>query len=205
MTENKRNIWRRKVEETKNATDMWNMVRNIQNNPLASSKGKALLHNGSLCKTVREKANAFASYYKSVSTLKLRKEDRWPKRETNDFLKTNAADEESFKIEEMEAALSQLKTNKAAGPDHIHPKMIMQLRPLAKTTLLFLFNTVWNQSIVPQKWRTSDVRPIPKKNKNLENIESYRPINLTWVIGKVLERMICKRMKHHLETNNRLC
>ena len=83
----------------KNATAMWNMVRNIQNSPRASSKGKVLLHNGNLCKTDREKANAFASFYKSVSTLKLRKEDRWTKRETNDFLRTNAADEESFKIE----------------------------------------------------------------------------------------------------------
>ena len=55
MTEDKRNIWRRKVEETKNATAMWNMVRNLQNGPRISSKGIALIHNESLCKTDRER------------------------------------------------------------------------------------------------------------------------------------------------------
>ena len=91
---------------------------------------------------------------------------------TNDFLGEKSADEESFKMEELEAALTQLKPNKAAG--YIHPKKIEQLGPVAKTTLLGLSNTVWNKSIDPQLWRTSDIKSSPKKNKNLENLESCR-------------------------------
>ena len=86
----------------------------------------------------------------------------------------------------------------------IHPRMIHRLGPEALKYILQMFNESWNNKRTPQNWRLADIRPIHKKNKNPEAVSSYRPISLTSVIGKWLERMITNRLRHFLETKQLL-
>ncbi|GFV93276.1 hypothetical protein TNCV_386401 [Trichonephila clavipes] len=57
---------------------------------------------------------------------------------------------------------------------------------------------------VPAIWKKAIVVPIPKKNKPLDDLNSYRPISLTSILSKVMERMITSRLDWYLETNNLL-
>ncbi|GFU64610.1 probable RNA-directed DNA polymerase from transposon X-element [Trichonephila clavipes] len=57
---------------------------------------------------------------------------------------------------------------------------------------------------VPAIWKKAIVVPIPKKNKPLDDLNSYRPISLTSILSKVMERMITSRFDWYLETNNLL-
>ena len=44
---------------------------------------------------------------------------------------------------------------------------------LATQALLELFNKSWSSDDVPASWKLSDIRPIPKPNKNLGSAENY--------------------------------
>ena len=206
ITEKKKEIWKRKVLDSQEAGNVWQMVRNLKDGP-RECKNKAIIHNNKTRVTDRQKARAFMSHYKKRSNITLKKEDRWAKKAVNEHLRKPTCDtehEREFTLKELKSALSSVDRRKAAGPDKIHPRMLKKLGPSALAYLLDLFNNVWKTSQVPQMWRTADIRPIPKKGKELRDVGSFRPISLTSVVGKLMERMVCTRLRHFLESNNLL-
>ncbi|VDO13809.1 unnamed protein product [Rodentolepis nana] len=76
------------------------------------------------------------------------------------------------------------------------------MRPKAKETMLTLYNKMWETSLVPNQWKVAIVIPVIKKGKDPSNFENYRPISLTSVLAKLMERMVNRRLTWFLETNN---
>lgn len=62
-----------------------------------------------------------------------------------------------------------------------------------KVLLLKLYNLSWKHS-VPAEWRKAIIVPILMKEKPSNNISNYKPISLTSVIAKVMEKMISTRL-----------
>ncbi len=55
------------------------------------------------------------------------------------------------------------------------------------------------QGLVPGDWKTANVTPIFKKgDRNI--LRNYRPINLTSVVGKMLESIIRDKTVRYLES-----
>ena len=78
---------------------------------------------------------------------------------------------------EVESALSQMKSSKAPGEDHIVAEMIALRR------IQGLFNAVLTTEIVPKEWKNAIVTLILKKGDN------YRPISLLSHIYKLLMKV----------------
>ena len=57
---------------------------------------------------------------------------------------------------------------------------------------------------MPSQWKKAIIVPILKKDKPPNEISSYRPISLTSVVAKVMERMVSRRLTWYLESNNLL-
>ena len=58
-----------------------------------------------------------------------------------------------------------------------------------------------NEGVVPDSWKTAKVAPIFKKgDKSMAS--NYRPVSLTSLVGKLLESIIAKKIRHHLEKYN---
>ena len=53
-------------------------------------------------------------------------------------------------------------------------------------------------------WIKAIIVPILKKDKPASNVNSYRPISLTSVIAKAMERMVAARLNWYLEHYNLL-
>lgn len=53
----------------------------------------------------------------------------------------------------------------------------------------------------PEKWREAIIIPILKPNADKTNAQNYRPISLTNVLCKVVEKMVNKRLNWYLESN----
>ena len=109
---------------------------------------------------------------------------------------------ECLTLQELEEALKKMKQKKAPGPDGITNEMLKHLGPGAKRTLLRIYNQSWSTGTVPTMWREAVIRPIPKKGKDKRDPSSYRPISLLSCVGKLLERIINKRLIWHLESNS---
>ena len=80
--------------------------------------------------------------------------------------------------------------------------MIKHFGEKAKSTLLRLFNESWRQGKVPSSWKKAHIIPIHKKGKSKKDPESYRPISLISCLGKLMERILNKRLIWYPESNN---
>ena len=56
-------------------------------------------------------------------------------------------------------------------------------------TSLNLFQTSPDTAIIPTAWKTSTVIPIPKTN-NSKQLNDYRPVALTYLVVKRMEKLI---------------
>ena len=99
--------------------------------------------------------------------------------------------------------LNKLNVNKAEGPDGIHPRLLFELRELLAEPLTIMFNKSLQEGRIPTEWKVAEVVPIFKKGAR-EEPNNYRPVSLTPIICKVLERIIKVHIMSHLEINDLL-
>ena len=101
------------------------------------------------------------------------------------------------------AAVKGLKTPSAPGPDGVHPIMLKECALSLSKPLLYIFKKSMKSGDLPRDWKQANVTPIFKKGKRSDPL-NYRPVSLTSVACKTLEKLIRKRVVEHLETNNLL-
>jgi hypothetical protein len=77
--------------------------------------------------------------------------------------------------------------------------MIKHLPEGALEYLLRVLNRMYANSFFPDLWRESVIIPIPKPGKCHSDPRNYRPIALTSVLCKTMERMINSRLVDYLE------
>ena len=102
----------------------------------------------------------------------------------------------------VQAELKKLKTNKCPGPDSVHPRILKEASDIISKPLSIIFRESLNIGHLPEEWKTAHVTAIFKKgNKTLP--ENYRPVSLTSVVCKTMERLVRHEMMSHMR-NNRL-
>ena len=77
--------------------------------------------------------------------------------------------------------------------DGIPPKLLLEIVEQISIPLTTVFNLSLEEGIVPLEWKEANIIPLFKKGSRNKS-ENYRPVSLTSVICKLLERLI----KDHL-------
>jgi len=86
------------------------------------------------------------------------------------------------------------------GPDGIHVRVLRALvEELAKPLSIF-YQQSWQTGEVSDDWRLANVTPIYKKGWK-EDPGNYMPVNLTSVLGKIMERFILSTLTGHIKHN----
>ena len=91
-----------------------------------------------------------------------------------------------------------LNINKAIGPDEIHPRLLKELVDYITIPLFIIMKKSLVDGILPTDWKLANVSPVFKKgSKNLA--ENYRPISLTSIVCRLMEKIMkCQIMNHLL-------
>ena len=148
----------------------------------------------------RERADALADYFSSVFT---REENTDPGCENNPSTLTcekPSINEVVTTTKEVFEVLSTLKISKSPGPDGMHPRVLKELAHELSEPLAIIFNTSMRQSKIPDDWKLADVTAIHKKgDKRLP--ENYRPISLTSIVCKVMEKLVRNKLEVYLKCN----
>ena len=104
--------------------------------------------------------------------------------------------------EMVQNEIKNLNMNKFCGPDEIHPLMLIELSSNISKPIAFLFNKTIEYGKTPNHWKKANVSPIFKKGAR-NRAENYRPISLTSVVCKLMERFIKEAIMNDV-TNNKL-
>ena len=105
-----------------------------------------------------------------------------------------------FNTDKIRDILRNIDCNKAQGPDKIHGIILKTCANSLAWPLSILFQLIHNTGILPIEWKSANVVPVFRKGEK-GNIENYRPISLTCISAKVMERIMCDELfcrTHHL-------
>ncbi|KAJ7420328.1 RNA-directed DNA polymerase from mobile element jockey-like protein [Pitangus sulphuratus] len=86
------------------------------------------------------------------------------------------------------------------GPDGIHPRILKELADVITKLISMIFEWSWEFREVPADWKLVNIVPIFKTGKK-QNPRNYRPVSLTSVPGKVMEKIILGSIGKHLKDN----
>ena len=99
--------------------------------------------------------------------------------------------------------LSNLKPDKAAGPDSIKPVVLKKLKMEIAPVICLLFEKTLQTGQLPSEWKKTQVCPLFKKGDKTEP-SNYRPISLTCILCKVMKHIIASNISKHLNKHNAL-
>ncbi|PKU29476.1 rna-directed dna polymerase from mobile element jockey-like [Limosa lapponica baueri] len=94
--------------------------------------------------------------------------------------------------------LMHLDPHKSTGLDGIHPRVLRGLARELTKPLSIIYQQSWSTGEVPDDWRVANVTPIYKKGWK-EDLGNYRPVSLTSVPGKIMERIILSELSRQVQ------
>ena len=97
----------------------------------------------------------------------------------------------NFRFEEQAIfdILKNIDVNKTPGPDGIAGVILKKCASNLAYPLSILYNISFSMRQLPSDWKLANVVPVYKK-ADKSNIENYRPISLTSLVMKVIEKHV---------------
>ena len=99
--------------------------------------------------------------------------------------------------------ITNLKPCKIPGPDGLHPRLLSSLADIISRPLTMLFNMSLSQAQLPRDWKDAIVSPIFKDGQR-RIVSNYRPVSLTSIVVKLLEKLIRAKLLSHIDSYNLL-
>lgn len=203
------NSWKEYVSSITKDTptkEIWQKIRRIKGIKVANTTTTLITEN-KIITDPQEITNHIAkSFHSNSSTNNYNKDFQGIKRiaEQTEIKIENNNDPINYRLtyKELNNVIQELKDNKSPGPDNITAELIKHLPNNAKKHLLAIYNHIWTKNVFPEQWRKVIIIPLLKPNKNKSNPTNYRPIALSNVICKLLEKIVNKRLIWFFETRH---
>ena len=152
---------------------------------------------GVLTVTEEETAEALNSYYHSVFT---RDDGGMAPPEFPTRTEEKIGDV-FLTVEAVEEKLQELNPNKAAGPDGVESRLLKECAKEMAPILHQVYRKSLDKAEVPDLWKEAEIVPIHKGGSKA-TMANFRPLALTSVVCKVLEKMVCSAILAFLGANN---
>ena len=152
---------------------------------------------GVLTVTEEETAKALNSYYHSVFTRddEVLAAPEFPSKTVEKMGDVFLA------VEAVEEKLQELNPNKAAGPDGVESRLLKECATEMAPVLQQIFRKSLDEAEVPDLLKEAEIVPIHKGGSKA-TMANFRPVALTSVVSKILEKIICSAILAFLGTNN---
>ena len=186
----------------------WQRINRFRNKP-ESNTIATIVHNNTSCSNDMDKAQAFADHLSKVfSTDPLNNFDDNHKATIERFVKETELPpptaRELFTLDELNYAIKSLN-NKISNDKHgLCNRLLKNVPDPFKLILLELFNKCLISGEQPESWKMSQIMLIRKKDGDISNVKSYRPISITPYLSKLNERLVLNRLVNFLTANNSL-
>ena len=96
---------------------------------------------------------------------------------------------------------TNLKASTSEGYDNVSIKLLKHTVKEVPTPLAHIVNLSLSHGIFPNDMKLAKIVPI-FKNGNTKLFNNYRPISILPAFSKILEKIVCNRLLHFLESKN---
>ena len=103
--------------------------------------------------------------------------------------------------DDINEVISEVDTSKSSAIDNINSMVLKDALTALVPYITKIYNASLRNATFPKAWKFGTVVPIPKQD-NITEVTNLRPISLLPMPGKLLEKMVCNRLKQYLETNH---
>jgi len=153
---------------------------------------------GGLCIDIEDKKQAWRTYMEKL----LNEENEWSGRvEVGEV----EGEIEEITVEEITAALKQMKQGKACGISDVCTEFLIHSGQVGVDVMKDICNRVLNGDSIPEDWKNSILVPLYKGKGDPKECGSYRGIKLLEHGMKVLERVLEKRLRQKLNIDEMQC
>lgn len=95
---------------------------------------------------------------------------------------------------EVRCALRRINTKKARGPDGVLGRVLKECAAELTDVFTSIYNTSLSTSWVPASFKAAIIVPLPKQSQ-VTGLNDYRPVALTPIPAKCMERLVIKYIK----------
>ncbi|XP_045454558.1 uncharacterized protein LOC123663965 [Melitaea cinxia] len=176
----------------------WSLSKSVEMNFCRPSLPPLLKPDGSLAITATDKANLLANLLAENSHLDAGSASP-PRHPASNFAMSDICIHQTVVLR----ALRNLDTNKASGPDGIPARVLKTCAPELSPVLTRLYHLSLKSAQVSKAWKIANVQPVPKKGSRADPA-NYRPIAITSILCKSLERILNDKLLAYLELNDLL-
>ena len=144
--------------------------------------------------------NIFASYYSDLYKSEASSDTTLMNKFLNNLVfpsvDTNSKNtlDAPLRLEEVKASLKLMQTGKAPGPDGFPSEFYQEFSDQLTPLLLDMFNDSFEFGTLPPSLTQASISLIPKKNKDLEDCSSWRPVSLLNSDIKLLAKTLAGRL-----------
>lgn len=148
---------------------------------------------GELTSSPKEAADTLAEAYKSTFSV-----SAVPTLSTaTSYLERPPLASVDFFPHEVEKLLALCDPGGSPGPDGVHPRVLRECASALSLPYSILFHTSLSLGALPSSWKQAIIHPI-YKGGNRHDPSNYRPINLTAIPCKIMEKVINRRIHSYL-------
>ena len=90
----------------------------------------------------------------------------------------------------------------APGPDGVRYEHINKMEEGEMRALAIKLDDSLTSGVIPEDWLDSHLTPVPKPEKDHSRIAAYRIITMQNTVGKLLEKIVARRLAKELEDKN---
>ena len=145
-----------------------------------------------------DKANALNNFFTNISSITV------PENHTLIGPDPPLQTMDTFRILDSEVLdqLQIMNISKPSGPDSVSPRILKYIAPAIHKPLAKLFNISLSTGSLPNIWKTAIVTPVYKNKGAIDDVNNYRPISVTSVVCKLLEKIVVKHLHNFIIEKN---
>ena len=106
-----------------------------------------------------------------------------------------------FRPEIVMRLCQKIKPKLSQGPDGYPPYLLKKILPSIVDPVCMLFQSFMSVGKIPLEWKSAIITPLHKKGVSSDP-HNYRPVSLTSVFSKLMERVVVLDLITYLQSNN---